>query len=63
MTASEQILKSHLEARADVKKRCIDAFMLEGHPRRSANEIVKHMSYIQQCEKIGQRHGHLYEVY
>ena len=50
-------------AQADVKERCIQRFQDEGHPRRSAEEIVRHMSYREQAEKIGQKVGEPYSPY
>jgi len=44
-----------IAARKDVERRCITQFVAEGHPRHSAVEIVKYMTYEEQCEKIGQK--------
>lgn len=52
-----------IEARNDVEKRCVNAFVAEGHHRHSAQEIVKYMSYEQQCKKIGQITGEPYSPY
>lgn len=52
-----------LSAQAEVRRRCIMAFVSEGHPIRSAEEIVKHMSYQEQADKIGQRTGEPYSPY
>lgn len=52
-----------IAAQADVRKRCIEAFVREGHPQRSAEEIVRHMDYRDQCEKIGQRFAGSYSPY
>ena len=51
MPSSEECIA----AQADVKERCVAAFQREGHARSSAEEIVRHMSYAEQCEKIGQK--------
>lgn len=59
MPSSEDVIA----AQADVRQRCIAAFVQEGHPQRSAEEIVRHMSYEQQCDKIGQRRGEPYSPY
>ncbi len=52
-----------IAAQADVRDRCVKALIAEGHPARSAEEIVRHMSYQEQADKIGQRTGEPYSPY
>lgn len=47
MPSSEECI----EARNEVRQWAIEQLIKEGHLKRSAEEIVKHMNYEQQIEK------------
>lgn len=59
MPSSEECI----DARNDVRRRCIKKLVDEGHPLKSAEEIVRFMSYEEQAAKIGQRIGEPYSAY
>lgn len=59
MPSSEAIY----EATADVRERAIKKLVSQGHSLRSAEEIVKRMSYEEQAQLIGQQTGLPYSPY
>lgn len=56
MPSSEECI----EARNEVRQWAIEQLIKEGHLKRSAEEIVKHMNYEQQIEKAELIHGAIY---
>lgn len=59
MPSSEDICA----ARQDVQKRAIEELIQQGHPRHSAEVILKYMTYEQKCVLIGQKTGEPYSPY
>lgn len=49
-----------LEARQQVWEWAVEQLVLEGHPKHSAEEIVKHMSYESRVEKAEKLRGPIY---